>query len=49
LARPGAGNAAGTYRRMLLNKYDAGQGSFVPDWRGKPAFFGAGSRDKPVF
>ena len=28
LARPGAGNAAGTYRRMLLNNVDAGQGSF---------------------
>src|SRR5207249_5150538 len=28
--RPGAGNAAGTYRRMLLNDVDAAQGSFVP-------------------
>src|SRR5712692_3372331 len=30
LARPGAGNAAGTYRRMLLNDVDAVRGSFVP-------------------
>src|SRR5712691_6665920 len=29
-ARSGAGTAAGTYRRMLLNDVDAAQGSFVP-------------------